>query len=264
MQINNYKFMSNAQELTANKLSVKLFDTRPAMGNAAAADVATVIKLLLQNKDIINMIFAAAPSQNEFLEALSQHEGIDWSRINAFHMDEYIGLSDSAPQRFGFFLKERIFDKAPFKQVFYINGNATDVQEECNRYSNLLKKYPADIVCMGIGENGHIAFNDPHVANFNDPAAVKIVDLADESRIQQVHDGCFATVEEVPLAAITLTIPALLAADIICCVVPGTHKAEAVYQTLNSKITEQNPATILRTHKNATLYLDKNSASKIL
>lgn len=255
--------MSYTQELTANKLKVKIYDTRLEMGSQAAADVAAAIKALLVKQDNVNMIFAAAPSQNEFLRTLSEEKGIHWNRVNAFHMDEYIGLHKDAPQSFGQFLKERIFDKVSFRQVFYIDGNAADPQQECGRYSDLLKQYPADIVCMGIGENGHIAFNDPHVANFNDPVLVKIVELSAASRQQQVHDGCFATIEEVPAAAITLTIPALVNTNAVYCMVPGTTKARAVYHTLRSEIEEQYPSTILRKHGNATLYLDKDSAAKL-
>lgn len=255
--------MDNTKELVKEKLKVKKYDTRLEMGKHAAADVAASIKKLLAKKKFINIIFAAAPSQNEFLQALSEDKDIEWARINAFHMDEYIGLRDDAPQRFGNFLKESIFSKASFNNVFYINGNASDTQQECDRYSGLLKAYPVDIVCMGIGENGHIAFNDPHIADFNDPVLVKTVELSSASRNQQVHDGCFTVIDEVPTEAITLTIPALLNATVISCVVPGSHKAEAVYHTLNSDITIQNPATILKTHNNATLYIDQDSAKKI-
>lgn len=255
--------MDNVQELIKDKLKIKKYNTRREMGQRAAADVASSIKTLLTKKKFINIIFAAAPSQNEFLYALSEEDGIDWTKINAFHMDEYIGLKDDAPQRFGNFLKEKIFDKVSFNKIFYINGNTNDAQQECNRYGSLLKEYPVDIVCMGIGENGHIAFNDPHVANFNDPVLTKVVELSAASRHQQVHDGCFSVVDDVPTLAITLTIPALMNAAIICCVVPGSHKAEAVYNTLNSDITTQNPATILRTHNDVTLHIDKDSATKI-
>lgn len=252
--------MSYTTALTVNQLTIKIYNSRLEMGVQAAADVAPVLRSLLAQRDSINMIFAAAPSQNEFLDSLCRQPGIDWSKVNAFHMDEYIGLTVDAPQRFGQFLKERVFDRLPFKQVFYINGNVTDAAAECERYSDLLKQYPVDVVCMGIGENGHIAFNDPHVADFNDAALVKTVQLAAASRYQQVHDGCFKKVEQVPVSAITLTIPALMKASIICCVVPGSHKADAVFHTLNSAVNEENPATVLRTHANATLYLDKDSA----
>jgi glucosamine-6-phosphate deaminase len=253
--------MSQTKELIANKLSVRIYNTREDMGAHAAKDVAEKLKELLAEQEVVNMIFAAAPSQNEFLAALSIAKDIEWQRVNAFHMDEYIGLDENAPQRFGFFLKECIFDKAPFKEVFYINGNNIRSSEECKRYSALLKKYPVDIVCMGIGENGHIAFNDPHVADFNDPLAVKVVMLSEESRHQQVHDKCFAKIDEVPVSAITLTIPTLVHANFVYCIVPATTKAQAVYHTLHSEINELHPSTILRKHNNATLYLDKDSAS---
>ncbi len=255
--------MSHQQELTANKLKVKIYNTRDEMGVKAAQDAADGIKALLQKQDEVNMIFAAAPSQNEFLSALSGIQGIDWARVNAFHMDEYIGLDENAPQLFGQFLKDRIFDKVPFKNIFYINGNTSDPLNECKRYSKLLSEYPADIVCMGIGENAHIAFNDPHIANFNDPLPVKIVELSQASRHQQVHDKCFARIELVPLAAITLTVPTLMNAELVYCIVPGTTKSRAVFHTLQSEIVEQYPSTILRKHGNAILYLDKDSAAEL-
>jgi len=255
--------MSHIQELTANKLKVKIYNTRVEMGVKAAQDAANGITALLQKQDAVNMIFAAAPSQNEFLAALSVIEGIDWTRINAFHMDEYIGLDENASQLFGRFLRDRIFDKVPFKNIFYINGNTENPSGECNRYGMLLNEYPADIVCMGIGENAHIAFNDPHIANFNDPLPVKIVELSEASRYQQVHDKCFAKIEDVPSAAITLTIPTLMSAALVYCIVPGNTKSRAVYHTLQSQIEEQYPSTILRRHGNATLYLDKDSAVEL-
>ena len=175
------------------------------------------------------MIFAAAPSQNDFLEALIDDKTIEWERINAFHMDEYIGLGPDDPQGFGNFLKERIFDKVPFKSIFYINGQSDNLQEECERYAELLDSYPVDIVCLGIGENGHIAFNDPHVAHFNDSERVKIVSLDEKCRVQQVHDGCFSTLDRVPMSAFTLTIPALIAAEYMFCMVPSKTKNIAEY-----------------------------------
>jgi len=255
--------MNEVKESIVNQLRVKIYETRSDMGADAAHEVSEKIKELLLRQDIVNIIFAAAPSQNEFLASLSQKEGIDWSRINAFHMDEYVGLDDHAPQRFGHFLKERIFGKVSFNKVHYINGNAGNPEVECRRYAELLKQFPADIVCMGIGENTHIAFNDPHVADFNDPLLVKGVTLEEMSRQQQVHDDCFARIEEVPVSAITLTVPALLQAENIFCMVPGNNKAQAVYHTLHEEVKENYPSTILRKHLNATLYLDKDSASML-
>lgn len=244
------------------KLTVKIFPTREDMGIDAANDVATAINEMLQKKDEINMIFAAAPSQQEFMQHLIADKSIDWTRINAFHMDEYIGLEKDASQAFGNFLKERLFSKAPFKSIHYINGQE-DPEKECERYAQLLDKYLVDIVCLGIGENGHIAFNDPHVADFNDPKMVKVVDLDLACRTQQVNEGCFIKLNLVPSQAITVTIPALLKADSMFCMVPAENKAKAVKRTLNGEIDEECPATILRTKEKAILYLDKASASLI-
>lgn len=242
-------------------LTIKGFTNRTEMGRAAASDVAARISQLLETQDIVNMVFAAAPSQNEFLDALTRTEIIDWRRINAFHMDEYIGLPEHASQRFGNFLKEQIFTKLPFHAVHYLDGNNPDPQDECLRYTRLLEQHPTDIVCMGIGENCHIAFNDPHVADFDDPKWVKMVDLDLACRQQQVNDKCFDTLEEVPLYALTLTIPALMRAPYVYCIVPGMNKAVAVHNTVTTGINALHPSTILRKHPKATLYVDEDSAS---
>ncbi len=251
-------------KFTAGKLKIKVYETRAEMGAKAANDVAKKIKeLLLFKQGYLNIIFAAAPSQSELLFFLSQEKGINWNRINGFHMDEYVGIDHNASQSFAYFLKESIFDKVPFNKVYYIDGNVQDRDSECLRYTNLLKEYPPDIVCMGIGENTHIAFNDPHTADFNDPLSVKVVTLDKASRQQQVHDGCFAKLDDVPTSAITLTVPALLLANSIYCIVPGKNKAMAVYQTLNNEVNENYPSASLKKHTNATLYLDNESAAKI-
>lgn len=247
----------------ADKLKIKIYETRAMMGARAAYDVSEKIRQLLAKQDFVNMVFAAAPSQNEFLAVLSKDKSVDWSRVNAFHMDEYIGLSNSDPARFGNFLKERLFGLAPFHEVHYLDGNTGDPSIECRHYTALLRKYPTDIVCLGIGENTHLAFNDPHVALFDDPFLVKVVSLAEASRRQQVNDGCFSSIELVPSLALTLTIPALLRSKAAYCVVPGANKAEAVYHTLYSGVSEVYPSTALRQHPDATLYLDKDSSEKI-
>jgi glucosamine-6-phosphate deaminase len=252
--------LSIIREFQKDKLKVKVYNDRASMGSAAAAEAADLILKLLNIKEEINIIFAAAPSQNDFLEALINMKNIDWKRINAFHMDEYIGLEPSAPQGFGNFLKARIFDKVNFKTVNYINGNSDDIQQECDRYSKLLLNNIIDIVFMGIGENGHIAFNDPHVAFFNDNETVKAVELDEKCRNQQVNDGCFASLEDVPTHALTLTIPALTRGKFIFCIVPAKTKAEAVYNTVCGEITEGCPASILRKHDMAVLYADADSA----
>ncbi len=242
-------------------LTVNIFETRADMGQAAAKDIKACMLSLLDTRETINMIFAAAPSQNEVLAALVADTDIPWDRVNAFHMDEYVGLSPDAPQGFGHFLKAHIFGLVPFRSIHYINISATDAEAECARYSALLQQYPTDIVVMGIGENGHIAFNDPPVADFNDPLAVKPVTLDDVCRNQQVHDGCFAHIDDVPQRAMTLTVPTLFAGKHLFCIVPAKAKAPAVYATLYGEISEKCPATILRRHQNAFLYLDGDSSS---
>lgn len=243
-----------------DKLEIEIFETRKEMGEVAAKETADCIKKLLNEKETIRMIFAAAPSQNEFLEALVADKDIDWTRIEAFHMDEYVGLPKEAPQGFGNFLDRAIFSKVPFKSVSYINGQI-DADEACVDYADKIGQASIDIVCMGVGENGHIAFNDPPVADFEDKAVIKKVKLDEVCRQQQVNDGCFASIDAVPQYALTLTIPTLFACENVFCVVPAKTKAQAVYNMLNWEINEKCPATILRKHDNAKLYLDRDSSS---
>lgn len=248
---------------TTNQLTVRRFDNRNLLGENAAQAVADRMRLLLAQQPTISLIFGAAPSQQEFLAALCQQPDLDWNRVDAYHMDEYIGLSAEAPQRFGNFLKTRLFDQVPFRLVNYLEGNASDVPGECKRYATLLRQNPVDIVCMGIGENCHIAFNDPHVADFNDPVLVKVVDLDLACRQQQVNDGCFAELAAVPTHALTLTVPALMQVPHVFCMVPGINKATAIYHTLTAEVSETYPSTILRRHKNAILFVDQDSTSSL-
>ena len=249
--------------MKVDKLNIEIHETRQEMGESAAKAVAAKIREIQDSKEEINIIFASAPSQNEFLEVLSREENIAWEKINAFHMDEYVGLANDAVQNFGYFLKVRLFDKVPVKSVFYINGNATDIEDECKRYASLLMQYPTDIVCLGIGENTHIAFNDPFIADFNDPVLVKKVALDHESRQQQVNDKCFDLLDEVPKDAITLTVPALMKAKFAYCIVPGEKKADAISKTVEKDVSIEFPSTILRQHPNITLYIDKASSGKL-
>ncbi|MNJ95497.1 Glucosamine-6-phosphate deaminase [compost metagenome] len=250
------------KEFIKDKLTVKVFDNRNLMGAAVASAVAERINILLSTQAFVNIIFGAAPSQNEFFEELLKKD-IDWTRLNAFHMDEYVNLAADAPQGFGNFIKARLFDLAPFNTVNYINGNEADYEAECLRYTALLNEFETDIVCLGIGENTHLAFNDPHVAAINDPYLVKRVDLDEQCRNQQVNDGCFKTVDEVPTHALTLTLPALLKAPYAFCTVPTEKKAQAVYHTLNEEISDRFPSTHLRNHQNAVLFLDDQSSLRI-
>ena len=244
-----------------DQLSVEIYENRRLMGQAAARDIRQTMLQLLVQKETINMIFAAAPSQNDVLAALVADPTIPWNRVNAFHMDEYVNLPATASQRFANFLKSHLFDKVSFRSVNCLNSEADDLQAECDRYAALLAQHPTDIVVLGIGENGHIAFNDPDVADFHDPAAVKIVALDAVCRQQQVNDGCFDSIEAVPTHAMTLTVPTLISAPHLFCIVPGPTKANAVRQTLCGPVSECCPASILRQHEGATLYLDEDSGA---
>jgi len=246
--------------MKVEKLQAKVYVDRAALGRAAGEAAAAKLKELIAKKPV-SVIFAAAPSQNEFLETLVAAKGIDWSCVTAFHMDEYVGLPGTAPQSFGRWLRDRIFDKVKPGKVHCLEGMAKDSAKECARYGKLLQESPPDVTCMGIGENGHLAFNDPPVADFNDPHAVKVVELDLASRKQQVNDGCFSALEQVPQTAMTLTIPTLLSAPWIFCMVPGPRKAPAVKRTLEGTIATECPATVLRRHDRAVLFLDKDSAS---
>ncbi|SFD76607.1 glucosamine-6-phosphate deaminase [Bacillus sp. OV194] len=242
----------------ADRLNVKVFETRKEMGQQAASDVSSKIKELLSIQENLRMVFASAPSQNELLDNLAADNSIDWSRITVFHMDEYMDLPSGSSKSFGSFLKDKLFDRVHPREVHLIQ-TTNGAEEECDRYTKLIKEKPVDIVCLGIGENGHIAFNDPPVADFHDPKTMKVVTLDEASRRQQVNDGCFSSLDEVPKEALTLTIPALVSAEFLYCVVPGKTKAHAVQSVLHGTITQDCPASVLRKHKNCTLYLDQDS-----
>lgn len=249
---------------TAGELRVRIYRNRKEMGEAAAGKAANTLRSLLARQERAGVVFAAAPSQNEFLDALCACGEIDWSRVDAFHMDEYIGLPQDAPQGFGNFLRRHIFSRLPFGSVHYLNGGAADPEEECEAYAALLEKAKPDVVFMGIGENGHIAFNDPAFAKFNDPKTVKTVTLDDVCRRQQVHDGCFADLESVPRRALTLTVPALTAPEHVFCMVPAASKANAVMRAVTGAVTEECPASILRKKAGAVLFLDRDSGAGLL
>ena len=249
------------KKLQVDKLCVMVYDSRSEMGQAAAKEIRSKMLELLVHKETINMIFAAAPSQNEVLLALVSDPIIPWNRVNAFHMDEYVNLPAEACQGFANFLRRHLFEKVNFGSINCLNCEAPDPQAECDRYASLLAGHLTDIVVLGIGENGHIAFNDPPVADFDDPKAVKIVELDDVCRQQQVNDGCFAQLDEVPTHAITLTVPTLVKAPFLFCIVPGPTKANAVKQALCEPVSESCPASILRRCDGARLYLDTDSGA---
>ncbi|MBX6315847.1 MAG: glucosamine-6-phosphate deaminase [Isosphaeraceae bacterium] len=255
------------KDFTVDALRVVVYPDRAQLGRAAAEGVARAIAARLETAERAHIVFAAAPSQNEFLAALVAHPSIDWSRVVAFHMDEYLGLSADHPASFRRYLQEHLFRIAGFPddRLRLIPGERTERPlGTCLAYEDALLAERPDIVCAGIGENGHLAFNDPPVADFLDPVWVKVVRLDTACREQQVHDGCFERLDDVPTHAYTLTIPALLSAPVVSVVVPGPRKADAVLATLRGPISESCPASALRRHPGAILYLDREAARLVL
>jgi glucosamine-6-phosphate deaminase len=247
-----------------DRLDVRVYADRQSMGNAAAFEVAKRMRETIRRKAKLRMVFAAAPSQLEFLAGLIAMPDIDWLAVTAFHMDEYLGLPADHPQLFGTFLHTHILGKVLPGAFHTINSVPRDPKAECLRYGELLRREPIDIICLGIGENGHVAFNDPPVADFNDTEFVKVVELDTACRMQQVNDGAFPDFASVPHTAISLTVPALMAGHHLSIVVPGPRKARAVAKALRGPVAVSCPASILRTHPDAVLYLDRESASEAL
>ena len=244
------------------KLAVSVHDTRDSMGAAAAKAAADCINAVIAAKGEANVVFAAAPSQNETLAHLLKQD-VDWTKVRGFHQDEYIGLDPAHSAGFGNFMRRAIFDLVPFKELHYLLCKPEEAEEKCEAYTALLKKYPADLIFLGFGENGHLAFNDPAVADFNDPKMVKIVDLDDICRQQQVNDGCFNALSEVPKQAMTLTMSLIMDIPHAIATVPTDRKANAVYGALCGPVTTECPASILRNHKDAMLFMDAAAASKL-
>lgn len=253
-----------AASMQVDRLRVQVYADRAAMGAVAGMAVAAALRERLARQPRARIIFAAAPSQREMLATLGAASGIDWRRVTAFHMDEYLDLPDDAPQRFGQFLRDHLFARVEPGAVHYLaarpiaGDDDVAATTECARYAALLRSAPIDIVCLGIGENGHLAFNDPPVADFADRALVKPVTLDAACRQQQVNDGCFATLAAVPRRALTLTIPALTAGAQLFCTVPGPAKRAAIRRTLAGPIATDCPASILRRHPDCTLYTDRD------
>lgn len=246
-----------------DQLPVAIYRSNQDMGQAAALDARDIISRAIAAKGEANIILATGNSQLTFLEALRNLPGIDWPKISVFHMDEYLGLDPNHPASFPLFLRRHILDVVKPKVFYPVPSRPENVEAACREYEALLRAHPADMVALGWGENGHIAFNDPPYALFEDPVWVKVIELAEASRRQQVGEGHFSSLAEVPTQAITLTIPALLAPKQILCIVPEARKADAVRACLTEPVSEDRPGSILRQVGHARVYLDVESAGKL-
>jgi glucosamine-6-phosphate deaminase len=253
----------NSKKLKFDQLHTEIFPDRLRAGEAAADKAAQTLRDALARQGSARIIVGSAPSQNELITGLATAAGIDWSKVTIFHLDEYVGLPAAHPASFRHYQDRFLLSRIKPGAFHGIRGESADPQAECVRYGALLSAGPIDLACIGIGENGHIAFNDPPVADFADPLKVKVVKLDAACRQQQVNDGCFPNFLSVPETAITLTCSTIMSGRVIVCVVPGPRKALAVAATLQGPIASSCPASILRTHPSATLYLDHESAAKI-
>lgn len=248
---------------TYDQLPVTIYKSNEALGRAAALEARRIINQAIAGRGQANIILATGNSQLTFLKALRELEGIEWPKVNVFHMDEYLGIDPNHLASFPRFLRQHFLNFVSVRSFYPVPNQPDDVEQACRAYEKLLREHPADMVALGFGENGHLAFNDPPYARFDDPVWVKVIELAEASRRQQVGEGHFGSLAEVPARAITLTIPALLAAKAILCIVPEARKAEAVRACLTGPVSEECPGSILRRVNHAHLYLDQDSAARL-
>lgn len=254
---------NRVKNLQVGNVSVEIYSDSEAAGIAAARATADALRKLAGTRDSFGVIFATGVSQMQTLDALTRIEGLPWDKVRGFHMDEYVAISSDHPASFRRYLRERLTQKVSMKEFYEIDGSAPDSEKTANAYAALLRAANPQLCLLGIGENGHLAFNDPGVADFSDPQDAKIVRLDAACRRQQVAEGWFATVGEVADAAITLTIPALLRVPKLIVSVPGPRKAAVIRHALTEPLSTDCPATILRTHSDTTVYLDLESAAEL-
>ncbi len=248
-------------EFEKENLRTLVFENRDMLGRSAAKAVAELMRQVIAEKGRVRMVFASAMSQVDFLKYLGEEENIDWTGVTAFHLDDYVNFPKSHPQSFSRFLIDRLFDRTPGVDFHPVDSEAKDPAAECRRYTALLNESPIDIMILGIGESGHLAFIDPPYCDFNDPETFKLTDLDERSREQMIHDGCFDRIDEVPRRAYTMTVPACLGGACTVVIVPTKLKAPTIKAVLEGPLTKEVPASILREKKNAWLLLDRDSAS---
>jgi len=241
-------------------MEIYIFKLKQELGAKAAAHGAEIIHKAISKNGVANIIVATGESQFEMLDELVCQD-LDWSKVNAFHLDEYIGISDEHPASFRKYLKERFVDKIELKEFHYVSGDK-DPYEECRRLGEIIGRHPIDLAFVGIGENGHLAFNDPP-ADFETEKAYLVVDLDEQCRRQQLGEGWFSSLDEVPKRAISMSIKQILKSNAIICVTPDLRKAEAVKNVVKGNVTPDAPASILQKHGQTSLYLDTASARLI-
>lgn len=251
------------RELTVEALTVRVYATPADLASAAADLAAATLEAAIAAQGAARLMLATGNSQLAFLDALVTRPGVDWSAVSAFHLDEYVGLSPDHPASFQRYMRERVAARLPVRTFHYIDGAATDPDAEARRYAELLAAAPLDLACVGIGDNGHLAFNDPPAADFDDPLAVKVVALDDDCKRQQVGEGHFVSLDAVPPQAITVTMSTLLAARAVLAIAPGSRKVAPVARSLHGPVSTACPASILRRAAHAVLLLDADSAAGI-
>jgi len=257
------KMPNGVKHLTVDRLKIEIHKDAASAGRAAADASARAIQELAQKIERVAVIFATGASQLATLDALIARADVPWKKIEGFHLDEYVGISENHPASFRRYLCERLTQRVPMATFFEIQGDAPNPEMTCSQYAQRLQAAQPQLCLLGIGENGHLAFNDPAEANFADPLDVKIVDLDTECRQQQVAEGWFSGLEEVPSQAITVTIPALMRVPRLIVSVPGPRKATVMRRTVEEALSTACPATILRHHPDATVYLDRDSATEL-
>jgi glucosamine-6-phosphate deaminase len=248
------------KSIRIDRIPVHIFESKEELGQRVADDAATLLSSLVERQGKAAVILATGNSQLTFISALRRLKGVPWDKVTLFHMDEYLGMSDQHAASFARFIRENVVDYVHPAAFYPIRGDSSDIKSELDRYRRLLREFSPDICVMGIGENGHLAFNDPP-ADFESTEVIHVLNLDSRCRMQQVGEGHFATFDDVPTRAYSLTIPALLDVKYALVAVPELRKAEAVKVALQGPVTPNCPASILRTKPNVTLYLDRESAS---
>ncbi|WP_228055654.1 glucosamine-6-phosphate deaminase [Lusitaniella coriacea] len=259
----NKKIDQTLETFAVDSLSVRVYPDGTTLAQDAAQMALECLGKAIEQQGSAAAILATGNSQLQFLDAIASSNNLDWSKVTFFHLDEYVGIAAEHPASFRRYLRDRAERPLNPKTFHYLQGDAPNPLAECERYTQLLQEQPIDLCCLGVGANGHLAFNEPDVADFDDPQRVKPIELASATRQQQVDSGCFPTLDSVPQFALTLTLPAICTAKNLFCFAPGIHKAAIARKMLKSPISPQCPASILRSHPQATLFLDRDAVSQL-